>query len=124
MTGVYSPALVALSYIIAMMASYVALDLAGRLTTARGRAVYFWLTGGALAMGTGIWSMHFIGMLALHMPIPMAYALPTTFASMVIAVIVSGFALFTVGRANLTAGGSRMAASSWGSASSACTTPA
>jgi diguanylate cyclase (GGDEF)-like protein len=107
MTGVYSPALVALSYVIAMMASYVALDLAGRLTAARGRAVYFWLTGGALAMGTGIWSMHFIGMLALHMPIPMAYDLPTTFASMLIAVIVSGFALFTVGRTTLT--GSRLA---------------
>jgi diguanylate cyclase (GGDEF)-like protein len=107
MTGVYSPALVALSFIIAMMASYVALDLAGRLTTAHGRAVWFWLTGGALAMGTGIWSMHFIGMLALHMPIPMAYDLPTTFASMVIAVIVSGFALFTVGRTTLT--GSRLA---------------
>jgi diguanylate cyclase len=107
MTGVYSPALVALSFIIAMMASYVALDLAGRLTTARGRAVFFWLTGGALAMGTGIWSMHFIGMLALHMPIPMAYDLPTTFASMVIAVIVSGFALFTVTRTTLS--GTRLA---------------
>ena len=107
MTGVYSPALVALSFVIATMASYVALDLAGRLTSAHGRAVFFWLTGGALAMGTGIWSMHFIGMLALHMPIPMAYDLPTTFASMVIAVIVSGFALFTVGRTTLT--GSRLA---------------
>ena len=107
MTGVYSPALVALSFVIAMMASYVALDLAGRLTIAKGRAVLFWLTGGALAMGTGIWSMHFIGMLALRMPVPMAYDLPTTFASMVIAVIVSGFALFTVGRTTLT--GSRLA---------------
>ena len=107
MTGVYSPALVALSFVIAMMASYVALDLAGRLTAARGRAVYFWLAGGALAMGTGIWSMHFIGMLALHMPIPMAYDLPTTFASMVIAVLVSGFALFTVRGTTLT--GSRLA---------------
>ena len=107
MTGVYSPTLVALSFVIAMMASYVALDLAGRLTIAKGRAVFFWLTGGALAMGTGIWSMHFIGMLALHMPVAMAYDLPTTFASMVIAVIVSGFALFTVGRTTLT--GSRLA---------------
>jgi diguanylate cyclase (GGDEF)-like protein len=102
MTGVYSPALVALSYVIAMMASYVALDLAGRLAVAQGRAVFYWLSGGALVMGTGIWSMHFIGMLALHMPVPMAYDLPTTFASMVIAVIISGFALFTVGRTTLT----------------------
>jgi diguanylate cyclase len=107
MTGVYSPALVALSFVIAMMASYVALDLAGRLTIAKGRAVFYWLTGGALAMGTGIWSMHFIGMLALRMPVPMAYDLPTTFASMVIAVVVSGFALFTVSRTTLT--GSRLA---------------
>src|ERR1700728_1255816 len=102
MTGVYSPALVALSYVIAMMASYVALDIAGRLAVAQGRAVFYWLSGGALVMGTGIWSMHFIGMLALHMPVPMAYDLPTTFASMVIAVIISGFALFTVGRTTLT----------------------
>jgi diguanylate cyclase len=101
MTGVYSPALIALAYIVAMMASYVALDLAGRLTAAHGRAAKYWLIGGAFAMGTGIWSMHFIGMLALHLPIPMAFDSSTTFASMVIAVVVSGFALFTVSRRTL-----------------------
>jgi NO-binding membrane sensor protein with MHYT domain len=101
MTGVYSPALIALSYVIAMMASYVALDLAGRLTAAHGRATYYWLIGGAFAMGTGIWSMHFIGMLAMHLPIPMAFDPATTFASLVIGVIVSGFALLSVSRATL-----------------------
>jgi len=102
MRGVYSPALVALAYVIAMMASYVALDLAGRITASRGRATYYWLIGGAFAMGTGIWSMHFIGMLALHLPIPMAFDLSITFGSMVIGVVVSGFALLMVSRATLT----------------------
>ena len=101
MMGRYNPVLVALSFVIATMASYVALDLARRLTVAKGRATYYWLIGGAFAMGTGIWSMHFIGMLALHLPIPMAFDLPITFASLAIAVIVSGFALVTVKRATL-----------------------
>jgi diguanylate cyclase (GGDEF)-like protein len=52
-------------------------------------------------MGTGIWSMHFIGMLAFSLPIPMGYDIPVTLLSMLIAVIVSGFALYTVSRDKL-----------------------
>ncbi|SQF91337.1 diguanylate cyclase/phosphodiesterase [Pseudomonas fluorescens] len=51
--GSYSPSLVVISLFVAILASYTALDLAGRLATAQGRAVYVWMTGGALAMGTG-----------------------------------------------------------------------
>jgi len=65
MSGTYDLRLVALSYLVAVFASYTALDLAGRVTSSRGRARTVWLLGGALSLGIGIWSMHFIGMLAM-----------------------------------------------------------
>jgi len=67
MTGTYDPRLVTLSIILAIFASYAALDLTGRVTASHGRARLFWLFGGATAMGLGIWSMHYIGMLAYKM---------------------------------------------------------
>src|SRR2546425_8066877 len=69
MTGIYDLRLVALSVVVAAIASYAALDLAGRVSTSKGKASAAWLLGGALAMGTGIWSMHFIGMLAFNLPV-------------------------------------------------------
>jgi len=66
--GSYNYALVALSVLIAMFASYAALDLAGRVTAAGGWTRAVWLLGGAGAMGIGIWSMHYIGMLAFILP--------------------------------------------------------
>src|SRR5450432_1059423 len=68
--GSYSVRLVAFSVCISVMASYAALDLAGRVTSARGRARVMWLCGGVTAMGVGIWSMHYVGMLAFRLPIP------------------------------------------------------
>jgi len=56
----YNFDLVIISVIVAILASYVALDLAKAVTRAQGRVRNIWLTGGALAMGFGIWSMHFI----------------------------------------------------------------
>ena len=64
LAGSYDYRLVALSVFIAMLASYAALDLGGRVTASRGRLRLVWLAGGATAMGMGIWSMHYIGMLA------------------------------------------------------------
>jgi len=72
--GWYSPVIVVLSVLIAILASYTALDLAGRITLADGRERPAWVAGGAVAMGVGIWSMHFVGMLALHLPVPITYA--------------------------------------------------
>lgn len=72
MEGVYDLRLVALSVVVAAIASYTALDLAGRVTAARGKSSWIWLLGGAFSMGTGIWSMHFIGMLAFKLPVSMA----------------------------------------------------
>src|SRR5580700_7240237 len=70
--GSYNHSLVAFSLLIAIVSSYAALDLAGRVTASHGWIRVFWLLGGAVAMGTGIWSMHYIGMLAFMLPIPMA----------------------------------------------------
>src|ERR1700734_3039094 len=94
----YDYRLVALSVVIAILAAYAALDLAGRVTFARGRVRFVWLTGGSLAMGIGIWSMHYIGMLAFHLPIPVLYDWPTVLVSLLAAVAASGVALFVVSR--------------------------
>ena len=65
MVGTYNSGVVLLSFLVAVLASYTALDLASRITASRGVGAAVWLAGGAFAMGTGVWSMHFIGMLAL-----------------------------------------------------------
>ena len=94
--GSYNYALVALSVLIAMFASYAALDLAGRVTAAGGWTRAVWLLGGAGAMGTGIWSMHYIGMLAFILPIPVAYHWPTVLLSLFAAILASVVALGVV----------------------------
>ena len=103
MVGVYNYWLVFVSLLVAILASYTALDLASRITASKGRFAQAWLLGGAFAMGIGVWSMHFIGMLAFSLPIPMAYDVTITLVSMTIAIVVSGFALYTVSRDSLSA---------------------
>jgi len=78
------------------LASYAALDLAGRVTAAGGWTRAVWLLGGAGAMGTGIWSMHYIGMLAFILPIPVAYDWPTVLLSLFAAILASVVALGVV----------------------------
>lgn len=94
----YDYRLVALSVAISMLASYAALDLAGRATAARGRIRIAWLTGGAGAMGIGIWAMHYIGMLAFSLPVIIWYDWPTVLLSLLCAVLASAVALFVVSR--------------------------
>ncbi|MEJ7746238.1 MAG: EAL domain-containing protein [Luteimonas sp.] len=101
MNGTYDPWLVGLSIAVAVMASYVALDLASRVTASVGRTARYWLVAGAVSMGMGIWAMHFIAMLAFRLPIPMSYSVPITALSLLIAMVVSGFALHTVSRVRL-----------------------
>ncbi|MGB6481937.1 MAG: MHYT domain-containing protein [Candidatus Acidiferrales bacterium] len=96
--GSYDYRLVALSVLIAMLASYAALDLSSRVAAARGRIQFAWLFGGATAMGTGIWSMHYIGMLAFSLPIPVLYDWPTVLLSLLAAVFTSAISLFVVSR--------------------------
>jgi len=101
LTGSYSSSLVLISLCVAILASYTALDLTGRIATAKGRAVYLWMGGGALAMGVGVWSMHFIGMLAFSLPINLGYDIGLTAFSLLIAVLSSGFALWLVSQPRL-----------------------
>jgi diguanylate cyclase len=95
--GTYSGWLVLVSLFVAMFASYTALDMAGRITASQTRfASCSWLLGGSFAMGLGIWSMHFIGMLAYKLPVPMGYDFGITSLSLLIAIASSGFALWLV----------------------------
>jgi PAS domain S-box-containing protein len=111
MRSSYSIQLVLLSYLVAVLASHVTLSLAQRLRPTDGtstayRPLYWpWIFGGAFSMGTGIWSMHFVGMLAFHLPIQVVYDLRLTATSYVIAVVVSAFALRRFRRNDTTARG-------------------
>ncbi|WP_433740805.1 putative bifunctional diguanylate cyclase/phosphodiesterase [Pseudomonas putida] len=99
--GSYSPTLVIISLCVAILASYTALDLTGRIATAKGRAVHLWTAGGAFAMGIGVWSMHFIGMLAFKLPIDLGYDLSITLLSLLIGILSCGFALWLVSQPQL-----------------------
>src|ERR1700749_3422699 len=94
--GFYDMRLVILSIAIAILAAYAALDLAGRITAAQGTKRLPWLCGGALVLGIGIWTMHYIGMAAFHLPIEIQYDWPTVLLSMLAAVLSSGIALYIV----------------------------
>jgi PAS domain S-box-containing protein len=96
--GSYDYGEVARSILIAIAASYAALDLAGRGIATSGRVRAAWLTSGALAMGIGICEMHFKGLLAFRLPVPVAYHWPTVFASFVVAVTTSAIALLITNR--------------------------
>src|ERR1700694_1236071 len=101
MTGAYDPLQVALSVLIAVSASYAALALAGRVTAESGRARLAWLIGGSTAMGIGIWAMHYIGMLAFHLPIPVQYDWPTVLLSLLAAIFASAVALLCASGRNM-----------------------
>jgi len=98
LAGSYDYLMVVLSALIAILASYAALDLAERLTAARGAVRWAWLIGGATAMGIGIWSMHDTGMLAFRLPVPVLYHWPTILLSLLAGIVSSAVALFVVSR--------------------------
>jgi two-component system, sensor histidine kinase and response regulator len=100
----YDSRLVVLSVAIAMCAAYAALDLAGRTAAARGPFRLAWLFGGAAAMGLGIWSMHYTGMLALRLPVSVLYDLPTVALSLFAAIFASAVALHVVSGEKLRTG--------------------
>lgn len=92
----YDPFQVVLSILIAIAASYAALDVAGRVTATRKAARAAWLAGGAISMGSGIWAMHFVGMLAFHLPVEVVYFWPTTLIAILVAIAASAVALAIV----------------------------
>jgi PAS domain S-box-containing protein len=93
LAGSYDNRLVVLSVAIAILAAWTALDLAGRVTAARRRVWLGWLGGGAAAVGIGTWSMHFVGMLAFNLPVPVEYDWPTALLSLLIVCVCSAVAL-------------------------------
>ena len=101
-SGTYDATLVILSILIAIAASYTALDLAGRIKAASGGvASVSWLVTAALAMGGGIWSMHFVAMLAFSMPgMDVSYDVGLTLLSLLLPIVVTGIGFFVVSRAN------------------------
>src|ERR1700676_1804367 len=98
LTGSYDYSEVANSVLIAMVASYAALDLAARVTAAKGGIRLAWLSGGAIAMGLGIWAMHFKGMLAFHLPVSVDYHWPTILAALLVAIFASTVAMYVASR--------------------------
>ncbi|HEV7608456.1 MAG TPA: MHYT domain-containing protein [Steroidobacteraceae bacterium] len=97
----YNSWLVALSIVVAMVVAYTALKLAARVAEAGRSGGRLWLLGGAAAMGMGIWSMHFVGMLAYSVAIPLRYSVFKTLLSLAIAMVTSGFALAIASRSRL-----------------------
>jgi len=100
-TGTHDPYLVALSILVASFASYTALDLGGHVAGARGLARRVWLAVAAITMGGGIWSMHFIGMLAFITPVPMSYDIGLTTLSLLVAIFVTGGGFYVISRQNV-----------------------
>jgi PAS domain S-box-containing protein len=97
----YDWRLVALSVAVAVYASFTAFDLAGRIASSRGRRRVVWLSCGSAALGFGIWAMHYIGMLALILPVPVLYNVPIVAFSLFTAIASSAVALFVVSRKDL-----------------------
>ena len=96
MTGAYNTSLVALSVLISVLASFTALDLGSRVQAATGSSRIAWLSAAAAAMGAGIWSMHFVAMLAFSLPIPVSYDLGLTAVSLFAAIGATAVGFFLV----------------------------
>ena len=90
----HDPWIVAASLLIATLAAYVAMDLAQRVRRSDDRLDVVWWAVGSVAMGTGIWAMHFVGMLGFWLPIRLGFAGNLTLASWAVAVVASSIALW------------------------------
>jgi two-component system, sensor histidine kinase and response regulator len=97
--GHHQTALVVLSAAIAMVAAFTALAIIDRIAALdRRRRQMAWLAAGAMAMGLGIWAMHFTAMLALSLPVAVRYDAGVTVLSLVPAFLGSGVAISMVSR--------------------------
>ena len=101
MVGSYDFRLLILSVLISLLAAYGTLELAERITAAHGYAWVWWVIGGATASGLGTWSMHYTGMLAFSLPVPVLYDWPTVLVSFLPAAASSAAALFLVNSWNI-----------------------
>ncbi len=96
MLATYDLPLVIVSFLVAILASYTSLKMTERISFSPAHIAQLWLLGGSIAMGVGIWAMHFIGMMAYRLPIDIGYDMPLTILSLLIAVLSSSFALWSV----------------------------
>lgn len=108
--GYFDIGLVMLSYGVAVLASFTALSLSKRYAELRGRAAFYWLLAGSFSMGLGIWSMHFVGMLAFSMDMPFSYDISITLASLFVGMLSACCAIYAssgkkVGAGRLLGGG-------------------
>ncbi|WP_353233896.1 MHYT domain-containing protein [Diaphorobacter ruginosibacter] len=95
----YSTELVVLSYVISVIGAFVALYSAGRLRPdSRNRRAYFFsIAGAGVAFGgIGVWSMHFIAMLAMRMDVGLGYSIWETLISLIAAIAISSLAFHIV----------------------------
>lgn len=92
MLGSYNSLLVAVSFFIAVLASYTALELSFRTKNTTSASRWLWHASSAIAAGTGIWAMHFVGMLAYALPIPIGFDIWITFISWCAPVLFSAMA--------------------------------
>lgn len=96
MVAEYNYGLVFLSLLLAIAASYTGLSIASRIPQVERKVLWLWMGGGALSLGLAIWSMHFVGMLAFHINIPLSYDIPLTGLSMLYAIAATMVAMFVV----------------------------
>lgn len=96
----WNPVLIVISFLVAFIASFVALDSAGKISDASRLAALFWRIAGGMTLGIGIWAMHFIGMLSMQMPVSMHYEVWLTLASLGIAILAATTALNIAVRRN------------------------
>jgi NO-binding membrane sensor protein with MHYT domain len=102
LVATYDMSLVFLSYFISAFGAYTALQLAGHVIDKQKKKRLLWIAGAAVALGGGgIWSMHFIAMLAYNLPIPVHYDVTITVASLIAAIVVTGIGLYIVTAGNL-----------------------
>src|SRR5690625_83614 len=92
--GNYNYYMMALSLLIAILASYSALNITEKIPSTKGKLKYIWLFSGSVVMGCGIWSMHFIGMLAFHLPVAMQYDVGLTLILMLVSTAFSLVAFY------------------------------
>jgi NO-binding membrane sensor protein with MHYT domain len=89
----WDPVLIGISFVVAFIASFIALDSAGKVAISSRRVSTFWRLSGGATLGMGIWSMHFIGMLAMKMSMPINYHFVLTACSFLIALISATLAI-------------------------------
>ena len=105
MVGTHDWILVAMSVLIATVASYTALDLAGRVRASTGQARHIWLVTAAIAMGGGIWAMHFVAMLAYGMPgMAVSYDVALTLLSLAVPIVGTGISFAVMNRSGAAIG--------------------